>query len=72
LFGAVTWEDFDRGLKFIGEKIQADSQVLVQRAEALEGDAYEQVRVELGVVSAYFLPGAEAEQRVRIEGLEQL
>ena len=30
------------------------------------------VRVELGAVSVYFMPATETEERVRIEGLEQL
>ncbi|MFQ3271683.1 MAG: hypothetical protein ACI9A1_002010, partial [Lentimonas sp.] len=38
----------------------------------VEGQGMVIVRVELGVVSAYFLPGSGTEQRVRIDGLEQL
>lgn len=38
----------------------------------VEGHGIVLVRVELGVVSAYFLPGSEKEQRVRVENLQQL
>jgi hypothetical protein len=38
----------------------------------VEGHGIVIVRVELGVVSAYFLPSLEQEQRVRIENLQQL
>ena len=38
----------------------------------VEGRGLVIVRVELGVVSAYFLPGSEKETRVFIEDLQQL
>ena len=38
----------------------------------VEGHGVVIVRVELGVVSAYFLPDSEKEQRVRVENLKQL
>ena len=164
LFGSIKWDNLERGLTFVAEKIETDNQALVAKGEAAEGpddvgyqqalvtldwlksvqqhynayvvlakdyvaaknrylqaqavaqstpaeptdwDAYVAwyantlimdtsehllgaafaaedgsfeveghgivlVRVELGVVSAYFLPGSEAEQRVRIENLKQL
>ena len=37
----------------------------------VEGHGIVIVRVELGVVSAYFLPGSEKELRVRVENLKQ-
>ena len=161
LFRAIQWENLERGLKFIAEKVKADHAALVTRADAAEDEAYEQigatldwlesvqahygqyvdlgheyveaqkrylrvqaaldakpseptdwdayvakyantlfvdtsehllgaafaaedgsfeveghgtliVRVELGVVSVYFFPGSEEEQRVRAEAVQQL
>lgn len=49
LFRSVQWDNFERGLKFIAEKIQADNQALVKQADALESedDRYQQIRVTL-------------------------
>jgi len=159
LFSSLTWENLERGLKFISEKIEANGREIEVVGEEVEGDGYRQaeanmawlrslrehfnayvslghdyfdaknryvqsqavgqavteptdwdayaaiygnmlimdtsehilgsgfaaedgsfeveghgtviVRVELGVVSAYFLPGSDNEDRVRIDGLRQ-
>lgn len=49
LFGALQWDNFERGLKFIAEKFEEDERALVAQANSLEmeDDHYAQVRVTL-------------------------
>jgi hypothetical protein len=161
LFASIKWDNLERGLTFIGDKMTADNKALVARSNGLDDEGFQQidvtldwlkavqqhynsyvelakenvaaknrylkaqadgastpaeptdwdtyvawyandlimdtsenllgaafvaedgsfevegrglviVRVELGVVSAYFLPGSEKETRVFIEDLQQL
>ena len=161
LFASIKWDNLERGLKFIADKMTADNKALVARSSGVDDEAFQQidvtldwlkvvqqhynsyvvlaqesveaknrylqaqaavastpaeptswdgyvawhannlimdtsenllgaafaeedssfevegqgiviVRVELGVVSAYFLPGSEHEKRVLVEDLQQL
>lgn len=47
LFASIKWDNLERGLKFISEKIKADSQALVERSAGLEDTDYQQVSVTL-------------------------
>jgi len=52
LFASIKWDNVERGLKFIADKMTADSKALIARSSGVDDEAFQQIDVTLDWLKA--------------------